>query len=196
MTRTGKVFRTAVLCLMICTAIGGGVLLSGCTEQGEPGNQGETEMDNRKDMTLAGVIYENQNGMVYGADLSLHIERERIASAWYFSEEDGAGEYVSVEDIPITPEQWAVIEDTAMELVPLLKEKQNREPGFFAKLFMKTMPQPTDGPSESNFFLLWQSEDGETEQVQYEIPSDESFFTLITLMEETVKQTEGDTLAP
>lgn len=195
MTRTGKVFRTAAVCLLLCTVIGGGTLLSGCTEQREPGNRGETEMGKGKDMTLAGVIYENQNGMVYGADLDLHIEKERIVSAWYFSqetpeEEVSAGEYVSVEDIPITPEQWAAIEDAVMELAPQLKEKQDREPGLFARLFMKAMPQPTDGPNESNFYLLWQNGAGEREQVEYEIPSDENFLTLITLMEETVKTAE------
>lgn len=203
MTRTGKGFQAAAVCLLLCMVIGSGVLLAGCIEQGETGAQGETEMEmeKRKNMTLAGVIYENQNGMVYGADLSLHIERERIVSAWYFSqetpgEEVSAGEYVSVEDIPITPEQWAAIEDAVMEMEPLLKEKQDREPGFFAKLFMKAMPQPTDGPSESNFFLLWQNEDGETEQVQYEIPSGEDFLSLLNVMEETVRQTEGETIAP
>lgn len=191
MKRTGKGFRAAAVCLLLCMVIGSGVLLSGCIEQGETGAQGETEMETelekRKDMTLAGVIYTNQNGMVYGADLSLHIEREGIVSAWYFSQEDGVGEYVSVEDLPIAPEQWAAIEEAVMELAPQLKEKQDREPGFFARLFMKAMPQPTDGPNESHFYLLWQNGSGETEQVQYEIPSGESFLSLLNVMEETLR---------
>lgn len=162
------------------------IMFLGCTDKEAAVEKGETEMEKRKDMTLVGVEYINQNGMVNGADLYMHIEKDRIVSARYFSWEGDDGDYISVEDVPIEQEQWEAIEGAVMTIVPLTEEIQNNEPGFLEKLFMKAMPQPTDGPNYSGFFLIWQSEDGEKERVRYYIPSDRRFSTVVSLMEETV----------
>lgn len=171
--------REILICLLFCAAL---ALICGCGKGGI--EEGETQMEKREGMTLAGVKYETYVGMVYGSNLSMEIEPQRIVSARYFSEEDN--DYVQIADVPIDSAQWSKIEAAVMEIVPVLEEITEKKTNFFGNLFSKEILQPTDGPDYSNFFLTWENEKGEKELVQYYNPNDRRFSTVISLMEETV----------
>lgn len=136
------------------------------------------EADMKENRILAGIGYGRQVGMVWGEDISMKLERDRIVEARYFSEAEL--DYVLVEDVSITPEQWETIEEAAWVIIPLLEECSQKEET--RKPFFEVL----DGPDSSTFYLIWQDESGEMTKVFYYPPTDRRFRTLLDLMEETV----------
>lgn len=54
------------------------------TEEMDLQQENDPEQDHEQD-GLVGVDYHNMNGMLYGADLSMDIRKDRVVSARYFS---------------------------------------------------------------------------------------------------------------
>ena len=162
----------------------------GCAEK----RKDNIEMKKREDATLCGIEYIRRNGMVYGDDMDISINSDRIVYARFFSVEEYEkdtfdGEYndgyVETEDIPIEEDRWAAIEKAVMSVTDLLEEipdKEYENPfGESDEMFV------TDGPNYSYFYLTWRAENGEETKIQYCIPSDNRFNTVLSLAEETVK---------
>lgn len=164
----------------MCAAI---ALATGCaTREGDSEMPQETahKSENR---TLVGVEYEVVNGMVYGADFSAVIERDKIVAARYFSLDDEPylDGYVTVEGTEITEEQWSALEEAVTEIVPILEEVSDKSFDMLPEFIEKT-----DGPNYRKFYLMWENENGEKERVKYYPLNDGRFDTTISLMEEIV----------
>ena len=159
-------------------------LLAGCTDNEKEEEAVKNTVD--ETLTLAAVEYETRNGMVYGEDISMHIQRDKIVFARYFSVEKMEADeysdgYETKEDVPITEEQWEKISEAVEAIRPLLEECK---PAVFNPA--STIFEATDGPNYTNFYLTWENDNGEQSRVQYYSPGDRRFRTLLDLMEETV----------
>lgn len=151
--------------------------------------KGNTEMEKRKHMTLVGAEYDTVNGMMYGADLHLTIRNDRLVYARYFDPAQEAEvsaereDYKTKEDIAISREEWQSLQEAIEAILPLLQEVvPKKTSGVLEK--SKDYLFATDGPNESSFYLIWQNEDGTEERVQYFIPNDRRFRTVLAIMEE------------
>ena len=128
---------------LVCVLTGGCSVrgeISRLSENGERETLGTEEMDLQQENDpeqdheqdgLVGVDYHNMNGMLYGADLSMDIRKDRVVSARYFSrgeddpenrEEEYFEDYRTVENQPVSPEQWEQLEDAVRAIEPLLVE--------------------------------------------------------------------------
>ena len=157
------------------------VLLIAFAGRADAAQQSEKETEKTvvsENGTLAGIGYDRQVGMVWGEDVSIEIERDRIVEARFFSEEES--DYTMIEDVLITEEQWELIEDAVQAILPVLEEKPQ------TKKTIDLSVQELDGPNTEEFYLIWQSETGEKTKIFYNQPQDRRFQTLLALMEETV----------
>lgn len=184
--------RGFVLCILFLML---SALFCGCVEK----QKDNVEMKNREDVILCGVEYVKRNGMVYGDDMDVSINSDRIVYARLFSVEEYEKEpldgeyndgYVEVEDIPIEEDQWAAIEKAVMAIIDLFEEIPNEK---FENPFGKVGEMfATDGPNYSYFYMTWRDQNGEETKIQYYIPNDRRFNTILSLMEETVNTTGGE----
>ena len=129
---------------LVCVLTGGCSArgeISRLSENGERETMGTEEMDLQQENDpeqdhvqdgLVGVDYHNVNGMLYGADLSMDIRKDRVVSARYFSngeddpenrEEEYFEDYRTVENQPVSPEQWEQLEDAVRTIEPLLVDR-------------------------------------------------------------------------
>lgn len=187
MTRQHKTWITAFLCLILCAVP---VLLTGCAKDETEG----TEMEKRADQTLCGVSYHYASGMVYGEEFRIELTPEKIVSASYFpweGIEDYTGEEtdcITIENQPIDSSQWDAIEQAVMELLPVLKAQEPKKEKlikWWNKWWEKRL-EVLDGGDICQFSLTWRAGDGSEQTVDYVIPSDSRFATLLDLMKETV----------
>ena len=112
----GKVAKTALLAALL------GLLLAGCSA-----GQGD----------LMGVWFHRGHGSAWGNQFYMHLQPTQIRLARYIPE--GSSELVTVENIPITEEQWETVKN-AVEQLPLEKartrlwEKQKVDGSQFREL--------------------------------------------------------------
>ncbi len=143
-------------------------------------NKESQTMRDYTNMTLSGITYYNQNGMVNGADCSVELSEKEIiyANVFHIDDNEGIYEYREKEHEAISEEQWKQASDAVMVLVPLLKEipesKDAGEQSF----------QATDGPYSEELFLTWKNAEGVEEKYQYSIPQDRRMITLIDILKE------------
>ena len=92
--------------------------------------KGNVEMKKRRCNLVRNRIYKAER-MVYGDDMDVSINSDRIVcarffSAWEYEKDTLDGEYndgyVETEDIPIEEDQWAAIEKAVMSVTDLLEE--------------------------------------------------------------------------
>ena len=83
--------------------------------------------------TLAGVMYSHSSGMCARADFSITLSPQVILETSYFpafvpeAAQDKDRYHPSVkENVPITPAQWADVEQIILELYPLMKPVPER----------------------------------------------------------------------
>lgn len=172
----------------MCAAI---ALATGCAARDGDSEMPQETAHKSENRTLVGVEYEVVNGMVYGADFSAVIERDKIVAARYFSLDEYEKEptddepypdgYVTVEGAEITEEQWSALEEAVTEIVPILEEVSDKSFDMLPEFI-----EETDGPNYRKFYLMWENENGEKERVEYYPPNDGRFDTTISLMEEIV----------
>ena len=195
---------------LVCVLTGGCSArgeISRLSENGERDTMGTEEMDLQQENDpeqdheqdgLVGVDYYNVNGMLYGADLSMDIRKDRVVSARYFSrgeddpenpEEEYFEDYRTVENQPVSPEQWKQLEDAVRTIEPLLVEVKPRQNSLADR-----MPEigATDGPNIRTFYLTFMGDDGEEYRKQYRIPNDRRFGTVLQIMEEIVHPTGAE----
>lgn len=183
MTRRAKTRITAFLCLILCAVP---VLLTGCAKK----ETEETEMEKRAGQTLCGVSYHYASGMVYGEEFRIQLTPEQIVSASYFpweGIEDYTGEEtdcITIENQPIDSSQWEAIEQAVTFLLPVLKAQEPKKEKLI-KWWTKHL-EVLDGGDICQFSLTWRAGDGSEQTVDYVIPSDSRFYTLLDLMKETV----------
>ncbi len=187
MTRQHKTRITAFLCLILCAVP---VLLTGCAKD----ETEETEMEKRAGQILCGVSYHYASGMVYGEDIIIQLTPEQIVFASYFpweGIEDYTGEEtdcITIENQPIDSSQWESIEQAVTFLLPVLKAKEPTKEKLI-KWWNKWRTrhiEVLDGGDICQFGLTWRAGDGSEQTVDYVIPSDSRFDTLLDLMKETV----------
>lgn len=187
MTRRAKTRITAFLCILLCAVP---LLLTGCAKD----KTEETELEKRAEQTLCGVRYHYASGTMYGEDISIQLTPEKIVSALFFpweGIEDYTGEEtdcITIENQPIDPSQWEAIEQAVTELLPVLKAQEPKKEKlikWWNKWWTKHL-EVLDGGDICQFSLTWRAEDGSEQTVDYAIPSDSRFHTLLDLMKETV----------
>ena len=174
--------RCVLSCLLLCIVP---VLTAGCGKE-------VSELEKRADQTLCGVEYWYLSGMEWGADINIRISEEKIVYASYFPWEGTDGDCLSGETDPVTlenvtieAEQWNNIEKAVMDIVPLLesmKEENRLKKLLYERLIKKHV---MDGLEQTGFSLTWRDKDGEETKVQYYIPSDPRFKTVLDLLKET-----------
>lgn len=136
--------------------------------------------------TLAGVMYSHSSGMCARADFSITLSPQAILETRYFpvlvpeAAQDEDRYHPSVkENVPITPAQWADVEQIILELYPLMKPVPERR--------HEVKPPPLvdvrDGGGGTRLILTWNTEDG-TRRIRYYQPNDRRIHTLVALLEE------------
>ena len=177
MTRGGK---TAVVC---------GIALFLLTAAGYPflrnrGNDATQEMkDNVPPGTLVGVTYSCGGGMSRD-DFRIILSPDAIVEASYWPEQETEEDEIrydpaTKEDVSITAEQWADVEQIVLELYPVMEPRpEPRQPSKLAAWL-----GARDSTSTSSFRLTWDTEDG-LQEIRYSSPNDPRVMTLITLLEE------------
>lgn len=154
-------------------------LLGGCSAAGE--NEGSGDIPPG---TLVRLEYTRVRGTVAGEDFSLSLSPEEILWASYWAEEDGGYRPEETEHVPITPDQWAEVEQAVLDLYPALAPLVWQEPDRLDQLQEEwTDVQMLDGGDRDEFTLTWQTGEGE-EILSYAQPNDPGVLTLITLLEE------------
>lgn len=99
--------------LLICVPL----LLQGCSSA--PGSD-----------TPTGLIFDRGNGSVWGNQLYIHLTKNTIITARYIPE--GSAELMTLEQLPIPPEQWQLISQALQQLKP-----EREKPSLLEKLFPK-----------------------------------------------------------
>lgn len=187
MKRRHKTRITAFLCLILCAVP---LLITGCAKK----ETEETEMEIRADQTLCGVSYHYASGMVYGEDIIIQLTPEQIVFASYFpweGIEDYTGEEtecITIENKPIDNTQWEAIEQAVTELLPVLKAQEPKKEKlikWWNKWWTKHI-EVLDGGDICQFSLTWRAGNGSEQTVDYAIPSDSRYDTILKLMKETV----------
>lgn len=151
------------------------------TKQTKDNNEESREMRDFTNMTLSGITYFCQNGMVNGADCSIELsEKELIyAKVFHIDEKEDIYEYREKEHEAISEEQWKQASEAVMALVPLLEgiPKSNEDAG-------NQVFQATDGPYAEELCLTWRNVEGVEERYRYYIPQDRRMITLIDILKE------------
>ena len=131
--------------------------------------------------TLTGVMYSYSDGMTARNDFFIWLSPETIVETFYYPEEPPKGvgwhERFDKENVPITAEQWADVEQVVMELYPLMKSE--RKSGSSLGHWFGAV----DGNDSSSVTLIWNTEDGE-QKIRYTSPDDERIHTLTALLKE------------
>ena len=86
--------------------------------------------------TLTGVMYSDFGGMTVRNDFFIWLSPDAIVETFYYPEEPPKGvgwhDRFDKENVPITAEQWADVEQVVLELYPLMagaKDRPVEQPG-------------------------------------------------------------------
>lgn len=175
--------RAAVLCIAALALI----LLAGVLyfKQQEGNSSMQTE-PSLPPGTLTGVMYGYSGGMTVRNDFFIWLSPDAIVETFYYPEEPPKGvgwhDQFEKEDVPITAEQWADVEQVVLELYPLMKPKPEPRIDLWSSLG-RWLGGVKDEVSSSSITLIWDTEEGE-QRIKYASPNDKRISTLVTLLKE------------
>ena len=171
--------KTAVACGLALVSL----VAMGCLS---PQPSGE-EKDAGPPDALSGVMYSCPGGMTRD-DFFIWVSPEAIVETFYYPESppEGMGwpDLCTKEDVPITAEQWADVEQVVMELYPLMRPEP--EPSLWDRLWDgigRLSGGVLDGVYSSSITCIWKTEAGE-QRIAYSKPDDDRIFTLVALLRE------------
>ena len=105
---------------------------------------------------------------------------------FYYPEEPPKGvgwhEQFEKENVPISAEQWADVEQVVLELYPLMKPKPEPRIDLWSSLG-RWLGGVKDEVSSSSITLIWDTEEGE-QRIKYSSPNDKRISTLVALLKE------------
>ena len=128
--------------------------------------------DAKADDPITGIKFDRGHGSMWGNQFYIEIRQEQIVTANYIPE--GTADLVSVQNIPITPEQWEAL-TALLEQLPLEKARTNL-----------SEKNKLDGGEYRRLTLIRESRKGEKEYT-YRWPSGEKANELEALLEQLVK---------
>lgn len=175
--------RAAVLCIAAFALI----LLAGVLyfKQQEGNSSMQTE-PSLPPGTLTGVMYGYSGGMTVRNDFFIWLSPDAIVETFYYPEEPPKGvgwhDQFEKEDVPITAEQWADVEQVVLELYPLMKPKPEPRIDLWSSLG-RWLGGVKDEVSSSSITLIWDTEEGE-QRIKYASPNDKRISTLVALLKE------------
>ena len=176
--------RAAVLCTAALALI---LLLAGVLyfkQQG--GNSSMPKESVTPPGTLTGVMYSDSGGMTVRDDFFIWLSPGAIVETFYYPEEPPKGvgwhDQFEKEDVPITAEQWADVEQVVLELYPLMKPKPEPRIDLWSSLG-RWLGGVKDEVSSSSITLIWDTEEGE-QRIKYSSPNDKRISTLVALLKE------------
>ena len=175
--------RAAVLCIAALALI----LLAGVLyfKQQEGNSSMQTE-PSLPPGTLTGVMYGCSGGMTVRNDFFIWLSPDAIVETFYYPEEPPKGvgwhDQFEKEDVPITAEQWADVEQVVLELYPLMKPKPEPRIDLWSSLG-RWLGGVKDEVSSSSITLIWDTEEGE-QRIKYASPNDKRISTLVALLQE------------
>ena len=176
--------RAAVLCTAALALI---LLLAGVLyfkQQG--GNSSMPKESVTPPGTLTGVMYSDSGGMTVRDDFFIWLSPGAIVETFYYPEEPPKGvgwhDQFEKEDVPITAEQWADVEQVVLELYPLMKPKPEPRIDLWS-ILGRWLGGVKDEVSSSSITLIWDTEEGE-QRIKYSSPNDKRISTLVALLKE------------
>ena len=176
--------RAAVLCTAALALI---LLLAGVLyfkQQG--GNSSMPKESVTPPGTLTGVMYSDSGGMTVRDDFFIWLSPGAIVETFYYPEEPPKGvgwhDQFEKENVPITAEQWADVEQVVLELYPLMKPKPEPRIDLWSSLG-RWLGGVKDEVSSSSITLIWDTEEGE-QRIKYSSPNDKRISTLVALLKE------------
>ena len=136
--------------------------------------------------TLTGVMYSDSGGMTVREDFFIWLSPEAIVETFYYPEEPPKGvgwhDRFEKENVLITAEQWADVEQVVLELYPLMKPKPEPRIDLWSSLG-RWLGGVKDEVSSSSITLIWDTEEGE-QRIKYSSPNDKRISTLVALLKE------------
>ena len=176
--------RAAVLCTAVLALI---LLFLGAFYLMQQG--GDAPMQTESSMppgTLSGVMYSDFGGMTVRNDFFIWLSPDAIVETFYYPEEPPKGvgwhDRFEKENVPISAEQWADVEQVVLELYPLMKPKPEPRIDLWSSLG-RWLGGVKDGVSSSSITLIWDTEEGE-QRIKYSSPNDKRISTLVALLKE------------
>lgn len=176
--------RAAVLCTAALALI---LLLAGVLyfkQQG--GNSSMPKESVTPPGTLTGVMYSDSGGMTVRDDFFIWLSPGAIVETFYYPEEPPKGvgwhDRFEKENVPISAEQWADVEQVVLELYPLMKPKPEPRIDLWSSLG-RWLGGVKDEVSSSSITLIWDTEEGE-QRIKYSSPNDKRISTLVALLKE------------
>ena len=135
--------------------------------------------------TLTGVMYSDSGGMTVRDDFFIWLSPDAIVETFYYPEEPPKGvgwhEQFEKENVPISAEQWADVEQVVLELYPLMKPKPEPTIDLWSILGRWLGGAKDDEVSSSSITLIWDTEEGE-QRIKYSSPNDKRISTLVALL--------------
>lgn len=136
--------------------------------------------------TLTGVMYSDFGGMTVRNDFFIWLSPDAIVETFYYPEEPPKGvgwhDRFDKENVPITAEQWADVEQVVLELYPLMKPKPEPTIDLWS-ILGRWLGGVKDEVSSSSITLIWDTEEGE-QRIKYSSPNDKRISTLVALLKE------------
>ena len=136
--------------------------------------------------TLTGVMYSYSGGMTVRNDFFIWLSPDAIVETFYYPEEPPKGvgwhDRFEKENVPISAEQWADVEQVVLELYPLMKPKPEPRIDLWSSLG-RWLGGVKDEVSSSSITLIWDTEEGE-QRIKYSSPNDKRISTLVALLKE------------
>lgn len=176
--------RAAVLCTAVLALI---LLFLGAFYLMQQG--GDAPMQTESSMppgTLTGVMYSDFGGMTVRNDFFIWLSPDAIVETFYYPEEPPKGvgwhDRFEKENVPISAEQWADVEQVVLELYPLMKPKPEPRIDLWSSLG-RWLGGVKDEVSSSSITLIWDTEEGE-QRIKYSSPNDKRISTLVALLKE------------
>ena len=173
---------------VLCTAALALILLAGVLyfKQQEGNSSMQTE-PSLPPGTLTGVMYSYSGGMTVRNDFFIWLSPEAIVETFYYPEEPPKGMawhecFTEKEDVPITAEQWADVEQVVLELYPLMEPKPEPRIDLWSSLG-RLLGGVKDGVSSSSITLIWDTEAG-AQRIKYFSPNDKRISTLAAMLRE------------
>ena len=140
---------------------------------------------------LARVVYSRTSSMLAGENFFIALSPRAILetshdAALASKDAQDGDRFFARENVPITPRQWAEVEEIVLELYPLMKPAPERRPNPLETWIGRALSSwlyIRDGVDENSLYLTWASEDGAW-RVRYSMPNDRRIHTLVALLEE------------
>lgn len=176
--------RAAVLCTAAMALI---LLLAGAFYLMQQGGNAPMQTESSTPPgTLTGVMYSDSGGMTVRDDFFIWLSPDAIVETFYYPEEPPKGvgwhEQFEKENVPISAEQWADVEQVVLELYPLMKPKPEPRIDLWSSLG-RWLGGVKDEVSSSSITLIWDTEEGE-QRIKYSSPNDKRISTLVALLKE------------